>query len=305
VKIFRKGQLSGEDIHKWLVELRPHAYIPESAFAVSVVLRARSGKEDDYYFAGVNVENIDHRLSTHGEEGAIAAMITALGKQAEIVELWCMGAPLGLKPGDKDQAADICTTCCGKCRQQIAELAAADARIHYVSLNGKSEATTVGAFLPQVFTMPVAPPTTKPVAISAMVVEKKLLRKDTLTQADLETWLKSLEPVDFISKISQSIIVELDNGCYVAGTRVEAAAFSDISVVQSAMAIATGAFGAFKVKAAWVYTRGNTSENRAFLSLSSLQVLLEFAHNANIPLHYLGENEAVLKLSEAVTKTVV
>jgi cytidine deaminase len=303
VKIFKKGTLSEKDIHSWLVELRPYAYIPESGFAVSVVLRANLGAENDYYFAGVNVENVDHRLSTHGEEGAIAAMITALGKQAKILELWCMGAPPSLKPGDKDTAADVCTSCCGKCRQQIAGFAAMDARINYVSLNGRTETTTVGAFLPALFSLPVAPPLQKPVAVSAAQVEQKLLRKGPLAQADIETWLKSLEPVDLISKVSQSIVVELDNSFYVAGTRVEEAAFIDISVVQSAMAIATGAFGAFKVKGVWIYTCGHTSENRALLSLSSLQALLEFGYDRSLPLHYVVDNEIMSKatLSEAIS----
>src|SRR6202012_2371982 len=122
------GLLSDKDIHSWLVELRPYAYIPESAFAVSVVLRARLGGEDDYYFAGVNVENIDHRLSTHGEEGPLAALIAGLGKRGRIAHLGGMGAPSGLNPGDKDPAAENCATCCGKCRQQIAGLAADEAK---------------------------------------------------------------------------------------------------------------------------------------------------------------------------------
>jgi len=302
VEIFKKGTLSEKDIHNWLVELRPHAYIPESGFAVSVILRASLGGESDYYFAGVNVENGDHRLSTHGEEGAIAAMIVALGKQAKIVELWCMGAPEKLKLNDKDPAADVCTTCCGKCRQQIAGFAAADAKIHYVSLHGKVETTTVGAFLPALFLLPVAPPSTKPVVLSAAQVEQKLRRKGPLTQADIETWLKSLEPVDLISKVSQSIVLELDNGSYVAGTRVEDVAFIDINVVHAAIAIAAGAVGSFKVKSAWIYTKGHTSENCALLSPSSLQVLREFGYDTSLPLHSLVDGEIMSKktLGEAI-----
>lgn len=290
MNIFRKGRLSEADIHKWLVELRPSAYIPESAFAVSVILRARSGSEDDYYFAGVNVENIDHRLSTHGEEGAIAAMITGLGKQAEIVELWAMGAPLGLKPGDKSPYAEACATCCGKCRQQIAGLAAGDAKIHYVSLNGRSTTTTVEAFLPDAFRLPVSKEASKSAAVPLADIEKKLMRKGPLTQAEIESWLKGLEPVDFISKVSQSIVVELDNGFYVAGARVEEAAFIDISAAQSAMAVAAAAFGSFKVVSVWVYTRGRDEKKPSgTLPLSAMQVLLQFAKDAALPAHYLGE----------------
>ena len=292
MSIFRKGQLSEADIHKWLVELRPHAYIPESAFAVSAVFRARLDTQEYYYFGGVNVENTDHRLSTHGEEGAIAAMITGLGKHARIAEVWVMGAPLGLKPDDKSPYAEAYATCCGKCRQQIAGLAAGDAKIHYVSLNGRSTTTTVEAFLPEAFRLPVSAPSVKTGAAPVADVEKRLMRKGPLTQAEIESWLKSLEPVDLISKVSQSIVVELDNGFYVAGTRVEDAAFIDISAVQSAMAVAAVAFGLFKITRGWIYTQGReekkpSSGSAGILSLSSQQILSGFAGGATVPLHYM------------------
>lgn len=285
--------MSGKDIHRWLVDLRPHAYIPESSFAVSVVLRASFAGESDYYFAGVNVENIDHRLSTHGEEGAIAAMIAGLGNQARIVELWCMGASPRLKPGDKDPAADAFATCCGKCRQQIAGLSSDDVKIHYVSLNGAEQITTVGVALPQAFRLPLATAKHEVRALTVEEVERGLARKGPLTATDIETWLRTLEPVDFMSGIAQSIVVELDNGFYVSGTRIEEAAFIDISVAQSAMAIATGAFGSFKIKSAWIFTRGHTSEGRALLSLSSLQVLSEFRYDSSLTLSYLSDGKVM------------
>jgi cytidine deaminase len=289
VNIFKKGRLSEGEIHAWLVALRPHAYIPESGFAVSVIMRARAGGEEDYYFGGVNVENTDHRLATHGEEGAISAMITGLGKQAEIVEVWVMGAPLSVKPGDKNPAAEACVSCCGKCRQQIVSLAAEDAKVHYVSLNGTSTTTTVGAFLPDAFTprrfMPEFVKTSKAGAVSAAAdIEKKLLRKGPLALPEIETWLKSLEPVDFITKVSQSLVVELDNGSYIAGTRAEDPAFIDISAAQSAMAVASALFGACTVKNAWVYISGDDEKK---LLLSALQVLFEFAQDEKLPVHYI------------------
>jgi len=293
VNIFKKGRLSDKDIHKWLVELRPHAYIPESGFAVSVILRASLAGEEDYYFAGVNVENIDHRLSTHGEEGAIAAMITALGNQAKIVELWAMGAPLNLKSGDNSPYAEACATCCGKCRQQIAGFAANDAKVHYVSLNGKVETTTVGAFLPEAFRLPVSAEKPKRSGAASGNAEKNLLRKGPLTEAEIESWLKSLEPVNFISGVSQSIVLELDNGFYVAGTRVEEAAFIDISVIQAAVAIAVGTFGTFKIMGVWVYTNRKGASGK--LPLSALQVLLSFTKDVSLPLHYLDGVNIMVK----------
>lgn len=290
MNIFRKGRLSEGEIHTWLVALRPHAYIPESGFAVSVVMRARAGGEEDYYFGGVNVENTDHRLATHGEEGAISAMITGLGKQAEIVEVWVMGAPLSVKPGDRVPAAEAMVNCCGKCRQQIVSLAAEDAKVHYVSLNGPSTTTTVGAFLPDAFTvrrfMPqFVTPSKAGTALAAADVEKRLMRKGPLALPEIESWLKSLEPVDFISKVSQSLVVELDNGFYVAGTRVEEAAFIDISAAQSAMAVAAEEFGSCVAKNVWVYIK--PAGTPGTLPLSALQVLLEFAQDGKLPVHYM------------------
>src|SRR5437762_371186 len=90
---FRKGALSAADIVQWLKELRSHAYVPESGYCVSAVFRARLGGTDDYYFGGVNAENIEHRISTHGEEGCIAGMVTGLGNRVRMAEGWVMGAP--------------------------------------------------------------------------------------------------------------------------------------------------------------------------------------------------------------------
>lgn len=286
MNIFRKGRLSESEIHTWLVAFRPHAYIPESGFAVSVIMRARAGGAEDYYFGGINVENTDHRLATHGEEGAISAMITGLGKQVEIIEVWVMGAPLSVKPGDKNPAAEACISCCGKCRQQIINLAAEDAKVHYISLNGQSTTTTVGAFLPDAFTLPVSEPSSKAGAALAVAdVEKRLVRKGPLALPEIESWLKSLEPVDFISKVSQSLVVELDNGFYVAGTRVEEPAFIDISAAQSAMAVAAGEFGSCVAKNVWVYTKPAGAPGP--LPLSAQQVLLEFAQDEKLPVHYV------------------
>ncbi|MBU6475364.1 MAG: hypothetical protein KGQ70_05315, partial [Alphaproteobacteria bacterium] len=249
---FRKGRLSQAEMHQWLLDLRDNPHVPESGFCVSSVFRARAGDADDYYFAGVNVENMDHRLSTHGEEGAISGIVTALGKKAEIVEGWVMGAPKGVKAGDKTSAAEAFASCCGKCRQQVAGLAREKAEIHYVSVNGAVETTTVGKFLPELFTFRqfipgFAKDQNGGKAPSSAAVQRKLLRKGPLTEREIESWLKSLQSVDYATRISQSVVLKLDNGYYAAGTRVEEAAFVDINAAQAAVAIATAAFGARKV----------------------------------------------------------
>jgi cytidine deaminase len=287
---FRKGRLTETEVYQWLLALRPHAHVPSSNFPVTTVFRARAGGEDDYYFGGVNVEYVDHRLATHGEEGSISGVVTALGKQAEIVEVWVMGAPLGVKPGDGSPFADAIVSCCGKCRQQIAGLAAEEAKIHYVTLNGKTSTTTVDAFLPERFTFRnYIPDLAK--SHGGTASPKNLVRKGPLTEVEIENWIKSLESVDYATKISQSMVVRLDNGFYAAGTKVEEAAFQDISAAQAAMANAVTAFGARSVEEVWVYTRGRDEK----LPLSSLQVLFEFVKHETLLVHYLGQGGAVLK----------
>lgn len=305
MKIFRKGTQSTDEIREWLLELRENAYVPESGFAVSVVFRARFGAADDYYFGGVNVENVDHRLSTHGEEGAIAAMVTGLGKGAEIVEAWLMSAPQGAQPGAP--AGDIFPSCCGKCRQQIAGVAHQAAKIHYLSLNGKEQKTTVAAFLPEVFTFRHFIPDFAPAAQTGDEpdIEHNIAHRGPLSEKEIIAWLHVLAPVDYATKVSQSVVLELDNGFFVAGTRVEEAAYIDISAVQSALAVAAAAFGGFEVRGAWVYTKGREEKvlpagTVSPLPLSSLQALKEFADD--VPLYYVGEKSVAKSTLEQAVK---
>ena len=305
MNIFRKGQMSDQDIYRWLLDLRAHAHIPQSHFAVAVVFRARCGGEEDYYFGGTNVENMDHHLSTHGEEGAICSLVTALGKSAEIVEGWVIGAPDHIKPGDGSVAAGSIASCCGRCRQQIAGFSAAGTKIHYFSLSGRMETTTVGEFLPQPFTFRQFIPDLVAIektgtAPPAADIEKRLIRKAPLSAAEISDWLKGLESIDYVSKTSQSIVVELDNGFYAAGIKIEEASFSGaVNVARCAMAVATSAFGTQKVLNVWVYTCGRDEKKLPVgsfgtLPMSALQVLFEFAKDETLPVHYLGEDGLVV-----------
>lgn len=125
---------------KMLEELLPRAYVPYSNFRVAAVVRS-----GDQYFGGVNVENEDHRLSTHAEEGAIAAMVAKLGLSARIDEIW------------------VSVACCGKCRQQIVAFADKGVRVHVTD----APTTTVGAFLPDAFT--VAMPKSAPEKVTLLL----------------------------------------------------------------------------------------------------------------------------------------
>ncbi len=312
--VFKKGRLRKAEIYRWLCALRSRSYVPESGYAVAAVFRVKSAGADDCYFAGVNVENVDHRLSTHGEEGAISAIVTALGKNAKIAEGWVMGAPRHVRAGDNGIEADHFASCCGKCRQQIAGMSSPRAKIHYMSLNGAVETTTVGKFLPEPFVFDafisgLAGSLVKDKGISLAAGRKKLLRKGPCTDKQISGWLKSLESVDYATHISQSVVLKLDNGHYVAGTRVEDVAFIDISSAQAAVAVAAAAFGAFKIEGAWVYTRGRDKKNlpaqaTGLLPLSALQVLSEFAKNKKTPIRFLRDKGTPVKKTLAAAVAV-
>jgi len=294
MKVFRKGALSGADIVQWLTTLRKNAHIPESGFAVSAVFQTGAG----YYFGGVNVENIDHRLATHAEEGCIAAMVAGLGRQAKITEGWLMGALKNARD------VDTLASCCGKCRQQIAGFAEEDVKIHSVSLSGKTTTTTVGAFLPDLFTfrqfLPAAAPAEKSALPSVETVKNRLLRQAPQTEKEIFAWLKKIESVDDASKISQSVVLQMDNGACVAGAKIEEAAFNSISAAQGALAVAVAEFGACAVREAWVYTKGRDGKELppdrfGTLPMSALQTLLQCAEHAEIPIRFFAEDGSVTR----------
>jgi cytidine deaminase len=308
VNSFRKGNLSPAEITQWLLDLRAHSSTPESGFNVSGVFRAKLGGVEDYYFGGVNVENTDHRLSTHGEEGGMAGILTGLGKHGEIVEGWVMGAPRDVTPHDGSHFAAAFISCCGKCRQQIAGIAGDAVKIHSVSINGEVQSTTVDEFLPDKFSfrqfIPEISVTANSTvsAPSAAEVESRLMRATPQTAGQIRDWLQSLESIDYVTKISQSAVVRLDNDCYVAGTRMEEAAFQSMNAAQAALAVATTEFGARLVQEVWVYTRGRDDkalppDAYGTLPLSALQIFFQFAANKAIPVHFLNDSLQPLTMS--------
>jgi cytidine deaminase len=221
---------------------------------------------------------------------------------------------VGGLPGDAHPLADNCVSCCGKCRQQIASLADTAVKIHSISLNGTHKETTVGEFLPDAFTFRQYAPeliskeenTAKIFMPSAHEVEARLIRTNIKSENEIISWLQELESVDFVSKTSQSVIIKLENGTYVAGVKVEEAAFVSIDPVQAAMAIANAEFG--KQKVLEVYTLGKGRDEASIplaaytpLSGSAAQVLAQFAAFPDIPIHLInGRNERrTIKLSDA------
>lgn len=307
--IFRHHPLTTAQIVRWLQDLRGNAYVPESNFDVTAILRAQIGGDATYYFGGVNVENVDHRMGTHGEEGAIAASVTALGKYTEIAEVWFMGAPLGMEPTSPSPLVDNLTASCGKCRQQIVNLATGpDIPMHCVSLKGDIETTTLRQLLPKNFSFrDIAPElahahSTRQEGLAlpdTNIIERRLSRMGPLNKKEICAWLHELQSIDFATQIGHSVIIGLSNGHYVAGVKVEEAAYIDISAIQSAVAIASAMFGRITITQVWSFTRGRDGEMGsqdffAPLTLASLQILSEFTPSlTHLAIYLVNQNGVV------------
>jgi cytidine deaminase len=114
--------------------VRENAYAPYSRFKVGAALRAASGQ----VYVGCNVENAAYPEGTCAEAGAIAAMVAA--GETRIAEMLVIAdCPDPVPP-------------CGGCRQKIAEFADPGVTVTLCTTDGKSQATSVAALLPGVFT---------------------------------------------------------------------------------------------------------------------------------------------------------
>ena len=110
-----------------------HAHAPYSRFRVGACLRSGSGQ----LYAGCNVENASYPVTQCAEATAIGALVAAGERQ--IVEVVIVTE--GLEP---------CPPC-GRCRQQLAEFAAATTRVHLCGPEGVRLTATLGELLPMAF----------------------------------------------------------------------------------------------------------------------------------------------------------
>jgi cytidine deaminase len=110
-----------------------NAHAPYSRFRVGACLRAASGR----LYAGCNVENASYPVGQCAEATAIGAMVAAGDRR--IVEAVILS-----------EGAVPCPPC-GRCRQQLAEFAGPEARIHLCGPEGVRVTTTLGALLPMAF----------------------------------------------------------------------------------------------------------------------------------------------------------
>ena len=113
--------------------VRENAYAPYSKFKVGAAIRSTSGA----IYAGCNVENVAYPEGTCAEAGAIAAMIAAGDTRiAEIAVIADSPKPI---------------SCCGGCRQKIAEFADGSVVVTLTTVDGVTAQTTVADLLPGSF----------------------------------------------------------------------------------------------------------------------------------------------------------
>jgi cytidine deaminase len=114
-------------------EALARAHAPYSRFRVGACVRADSGR----LYAGCNVENASYGLTLCAESVAIGAMVAAGDRR--IVEALVV-----------TERAEPCPPC-GRCRQQLAEFAAAATPVHLAGPEGLRVTLTLGALLPLAF----------------------------------------------------------------------------------------------------------------------------------------------------------
>lgn len=291
-------------LQDWVRSLRARAYAPGSHYKVADLLGMKSAR-GMVYFGGVNVECLDHRQSVHSEECAIGFMVTALGKKAAIHEAWVIGAPESLTGPCDHPLAAIGGQPCGNCRQQIFGLAADEnIPIHCLSLNGHDTIRTIGYLLPDAFQFEdfdnaaaeersAARGHLAPDDIDTLL--ERVMRKGPLTRQQIFSWLDTLESIDYASRIGQAVIIGLDNGHYVAGVKVENAAYTGLSAMQAALGIATVNFGKSTVREIYTLSKSRRPDMQDKdmvypLSLPSIQGLNEFVADVKIPVTLFTES---------------
>ncbi|WP_147127407.1 cytidine deaminase [Shimia ponticola] len=125
--------MTSTDLMEAARTVRENAHAPYSNFKVGAAIRGKSGK----VYVGCNVENVAYPQGTCAEAGAIAAMVAA--GETEIAEIAVIaGSP---EP----------VSCCGGCRQKIAEFAAGDVVVSMGTTGGNTMTATVAELLPGAF----------------------------------------------------------------------------------------------------------------------------------------------------------
>lgn len=114
-------------------EALANAHAPYSRVRVGACVRAASGR----LYAGCNVENASSPVGQCAEATVIGTMVAAGDRT--VVEVVIV-----------TERAESCPPC-GRCRQQLAEFAAADVRVHLCGPEGVRMTITLGELLPLAF----------------------------------------------------------------------------------------------------------------------------------------------------------
>lgn len=280
--LVKADDLPEADVINWLKALRGHPYVAQSGFDVTSVFKVKT-PDGFYYVGGVNVENRDLITGTCGEEGAIAAAIGAFGQDIDIVEGWVMGAPKGA------ETSDIPCYPCGECRQRIAQYTAPNAPVHVIALNGEHKDTKTRAeLLPNAFSFRDLEHTGEAAAVPALAavsdVTQRLYQqpKEPLTTVQVFDWLRGLRGDVRVSGYNEMTLWRLANGAYVAGVKIENAAYpSSTNVMSAAASVMNAHFGKQKVVEVWVHGFHNdatkSTAGHYVPSGAALQVLHQFA----------------------------
>lgn len=284
--IIRKADdLSQDEVFAWLKTLRGHPYVAQSGFDVTSVFKVNT-PAGSYYVGGVNVENRELTTGTCAEEGALATAITAFGQNVDVVEGWVMGAPKSMT------TSNIACYPCGECRQRIAQYAAEGAPIHMMGLNGKRlDTKTRGQLLPNAFSFrdlehngaaTAAPPLAAVAKISDRLYQTP---EKPLTKTQIYNWLTGLRGDVRVSDYNEMAVWRLAGGVYVAGVKVENAAYpSSTNVMATTAAVMNAHFGHKPVEEVWVHAFYNDAvkqtaqvDKHHVSTGASLQILREFA----------------------------
>lgn len=118
-----------------------NAYAPYSQFAVAACIFCRADEPEapGSFFVGVNIENASYGLTQCAEACAIAQMVSA--GQRRIDDILIIAK------------TDRLISPCGSCRQQIAEFAHKDTRIHLCQGEEVRTSCSIDELLPLTFNL--------------------------------------------------------------------------------------------------------------------------------------------------------
>lgn len=122
-----------EDLRRAAEDVRAHAHVPYSGFAVGAALLADDGR----IYSGCNVENASYGLTICAERAAVTNMVGSGARSIAAVFV----------VADADRPVPPC----GACRQVLREFAVARAPLRMANLQGAVQDVALGELLPFAF----------------------------------------------------------------------------------------------------------------------------------------------------------